>query len=58
MLGTFFPPENIGNFHNRLELGVFLWWKAEQYNQENRKEKSTIVTSSFLSTLLFFSLLS
>jgi hypothetical protein len=23
MLGTFFLPENIGNFHNRSELGVF-----------------------------------
>jgi hypothetical protein len=56
MLGTFFPPENVRNFHNRPESGVFLWWKAEQYNQENRKEKkSTMVMSSFLSTLLFFS---
>jgi hypothetical protein len=39
MLGTFFPPENIGNFRNRPEPDIFLWWKAKQFNQKNRKEK-------------------
>jgi hypothetical protein len=39
MPGTFFPPENVGNFRNRPEPGIFLWWKAKQYNQKNRKEK-------------------
>jgi hypothetical protein len=52
MLETFFLPENVGNFHNRSQPAFFLWWKAEQYNQENRK-KSIMVMSSFLSTLLF-----
>jgi hypothetical protein len=54
MLETFFPPENVRNFYNRPEPGVFLWWKAEQFNQENRKGKKYYGYAIFFYQPYFF----
>jgi hypothetical protein len=39
---NFLSPKNVGNFHNRPKADVFLWWKAKQYNQKNRKRKKVL----------------
>jgi hypothetical protein len=54
MLGIFFSPENVGNFHNTLEPGVFYGGRPNNIIGKIEKEKNTMVMLSFLSTLLFF----
>jgi hypothetical protein len=39
MLGTFFPPENVGNFHNRPEPSVFYGEKLNNIIKKIEKKK-------------------
>jgi hypothetical protein len=55
MLGTFFPKKLLGTSIIDRILAFFLWWKAEQYNQENRKEKKYYDYVIFFIHLTFFS---
>jgi hypothetical protein len=56
MLETFFPPENVRNFYNRPEPGVFYGGRLNNLIRKIEKEKSTMVMPSFFINLIFFSL--